>query len=378
MDPHRLDALLALLVLVETQAEAALLDVSGGTRVAAHLVGVAAAAVLALHRRATWPAFLGAQALFVGGQLTGDVVTDGLVLPLFVVLFMNVSAAAQISGRQFWLVPLVTATAGVTALLVDTYDDDVTSILWAIFFFSCATAAGGRLLDSRARLSRALREKARRAEAEEAERAEQAMLDERARIAGELHDIVAHALSGMVVQASAARRLTDRDPERAREAFAAVEASGREALGELRRLLGVLRREDEELQLAPAPSLAHLDALVRRVTAAGLPVRVTVEGDAVALPAGVDVIAYRVVQEALAAALESGRSGRAEVVVRFGDGDVELGVRDDGHGDDGDPRRLMGMRERVSLVGGELRVSRPRDGGHLLEARLPIAAEAPA
>ena len=373
LDPYRLDALLAALVLLETQVEALLLDVEGTLQLTAHLIGVASAALIFFHRRATWPAFLGAQALFFVGQSQSDVITDGLVAPLFVFIFMNVSAAAQISGRRFWLVPVITSVAGVAALTIDSYPDDASSYLWSLLFFSGATAAGGRLLDSRVRLSRALREKTARAEAEEAERAEAAVLAERERIAGELHDIIAHALSGMVVQASAARRLTDTSPDRAREAFAAVEESGRDALGELRRLLGVLRREDEELALAPTPSLEHIEALVHRAATAGLPVRLTVEGDVRELPAGVDVTAYRVVQEALGAALEAGGAGRADVVVRYRRDAVELDVRDDGLKDSDDPRRMMGMRERVALFGGDLHLARPRDGGHLLRARLPVA-----
>ena len=378
MDPYRLDALLAAFVLVETQIEALLLDADGSLQLTAHLIGVASAVLVFFHRRATWPAFLGAQLLFFIGQSQSDVITDGLVAPLFVFLFMNVSAAAQISGRKFWLVPVITAVAGTAALSVDTYPDDISSYAWTLLFFSGATAAGGRLLDSRVRLSRALREKTARVEAEEAERAEQAVLAERERIAGELHDIIAHALSGMVVQASAARRLTDTHPARAREAFGAVEESGREALGELRRLLGVLRREDEELALAPTPSLAHIETLARRVGASGLPVILLVEGERRELPAGVDVTAYRVVQEALAAALELGGAGRAEVTVRYRRDAVELEVRDDGLKDIDDPRRLMGMRERVALFGGDLHVGRPRNGGHSLRARLPVAEVATA
>jgi len=156
--------------------------------------------------------------------------------------------------------------------------------------------------------------------------------------------------------------------------FAAVEASGRESLAELRRLLGVLRREDEDLALAPTPSLAHVDALVARVRAAGLPVDVRLDGAPVALPAGVDLTAYRVVQEALREALEEGRAGRAAVRVRYEDGAVVVEVRDDGHGEAAPGRRLLGMRERVQLVGGELDVGVPREGGHRLRARLPFEA----
>ena len=137
--------------------------------------------------------------------------------------------------------------------------------------------------------------------------------EERTRIAGELHDVVAHALSAMTVQAAAARRLTERDPEKAAVAFATVEHTGREALTELRRLLGVLRREDEELALAPQPSLAHIGGLASRVTSAGLPVALSISGEPRPLPAGVDLTAYRVVQEALGGARDRGQAGRAEV-----------------------------------------------------------------
>jgi signal transduction histidine kinase len=198
------------------------------------------------------------------------------------------------------------------------------------------------------------------------------MLEERTRIAGELHDVVAHALSAMVVQASAARRLVPRDPERAQAAFASVEVTGRDALTEIRSLLGVLRREDEDLALAPQPSLAHVSSLVKRTAAAGLPVDLHVEGDARPLPAGIDLTAYRVLQAALGGALEHGGAGRAEVTVRYGAERVEVEVFDDGSGD-GDARLLLGARERVALYGGDLE-SGPSAGGHSVRARLPVGA----
>ena len=163
----------------------------------------------------------------------------------------------------------------------------------------------GRLLRSRAALNRALREKAALLERRRVDAAGRAVVDERTRIAGELHDVVAHALSAMTVQATGARRLTLTRPALARDAFGAIETAGREALDELRRLLGVLRREDAELTLAPQPSLRHARSLARRTTAAGLPVTLRVEGEERELPVGLDVTAYRVVQDAL------GRGARA-------------------------------------------------------------------
>jgi signal transduction histidine kinase len=173
------------------------------------------------------------------------------------------------------------------------------------------------------------------------------------------------------VQATAARRLAEREPAQAAQAFAAVEGTGREALTELRRLLGVLRKEDEELALAPHPSLVHVDGLVRRATAAGLPVALTVTGAARPLPAGVDLTAYRIVQEALGRARDAGSAGRADVTVAYGADDVSVEIRDDGAPAD---RVLLGMRERVAVYGGELSTAALDGGGWRVTARLPSEA----
>ncbi len=226
----------------------------------------------------------------------------------------------------------------------------------------------GRVLRNRSQLNATLREKAERLRRERADQAEQAAIEERTRIAGELHDVVAHAMSAMVVQAGGARRLAEKDPERARAAFGAVEETGREALTDIRRLLGVLRREDEEIALAPQPSLRHLDSLVRRTHAAGLPVTLEIEGEERPLPPGVDLTAYRLVQSALGGALDHGAAGQAAIAVRYRPDGVDLEVSDDGDG----VRPLDGVRERVSLYGGQLHAGRRRGGGHRVRARLPV------
>jgi len=226
----------------------------------------------------------------------------------------------------------------------------------------------GRVIANRSRLNAALLEKAERLRRDRADQAEQAAAEERARIANELHDVVAHAMSAMVVQAGGARRLAEKNPARARDAFAAVEETGREALTEIRRLLGVLRHQDDEIALAPAPSLRHLAALVRRVEAAGLPIDLRVDGAERPLPPGVDLTAYRLVQAALGDALERGGAGRAEVRVRYRADGIDLDVCDDGAG----ARPLAGVRERVSLYGGQLHAGRRRSGGHAVRAKLPV------
>ena len=172
----------------------------------------------------------------------------------------------------------------------------------------------------------------------------------------------------MTVQATGARRLTLNRPELAREAFAAIETTGREALDELRRLLGVLRSEETSVSLAPQPSLRHLRSLTRRTSAAGLPVALRVEGEPRELAAGLDVTAYRVIQEALLAAREQGDAGRADVRVAYRAELLELEIRDDGASVGARP--LTGIRERVLLHGGRFVAGARRSGSHTVSAAL--------
>ena len=219
------------------------------------------------------------------------------------------------------------------------------------------------------------KERATRAEREREERARVAVADERARIARELHDVVGHSVSVMTVQASAVRRLLLPEQQREREALLVVERTGREALAEMRRMVGVLRRPEEAPALAPQPSLEHLDKLVAQAREAGLPVELRVEGDSVQLPAGVDLTAYRLIQEGLTNTIKHARATRAEVLVRYTGDHVELAVSDDGDGSgsgDGGGHGLVGMRERVSVYGGELEAGSTPSGGYRLRARLPI------
>jgi len=221
------------------------------------------------------------------------------------------------------------------------------------------------------------RERAARAEREREERARSAVTEERARIARELHDVVGHSVSVMTVQASAVRRLLRPEQEREREALLIVEQTGREALAEMRRMVGVLRRPEEGPALAPQPSLEHVERLVEQAREAGLPVELRVEGDPLPLPAGVDLTAYRLVQEGLTNALKHARARRAQVLVRYGDGGIEVTVSDDGRGagsGDGGGHGLVGMRERVAVYGGELEAGPRPEGGYRLRARLPLVA----
>jgi signal transduction histidine kinase len=217
--------------------------------------------------------------------------------------------------------------------------------------------------------------RAGRAEADREQRAREAVADERTRIARELHDVVAHAISVIVLQAKGGRRMLAIEPEQTRQALDTIVDSGEQALTEMRRLLGMLRRSDDELAMAPLPSLRQLDILAEQVSSAGLPVELRVEGEPVALAPAVDLSAYRIVQEALTNALKHAGPARARVVVRYGARDLELEISDDGRGTataNGGGHGLAGMRERADLFGGEVEgVDRP-EGGFVVRARLPL------
>ncbi len=369
------DAVLAAVALVSILVEAAFAEASIGARLAALAPGALVAGALLVRRRRPLAAVAtGAAALIVTNLLERDVY-DQLNTPYFAFLFLVYAMAARESRRRVLVgVGISLATIVVVTLTLDRRLEDTSlagQLLVGIGFFVVAPVFAGRLLHSRLRLNHALEAKAGRAAAARDERAAEAAAAERTRIAGELHDLVAHALGAMTVQASAARRFADRDAARAETALAAVEQTGRDALGELRTLLEVLRDDDAEPLHGPQPTLAQLGALADRAGAAGLGVTVTVEGARPAgLPAGVDLTAYRVVQDALRAARGDGGAGAASVTVRYLHDRVEVEVSDDGPG--GSERKLLGLRERVRLYGGEVSVRAAAGGGHVVRARLPL------
>ena len=236
------------------------------------------------------------------------------------------SVAAWGSRRAALLAGGVAAVVVVVVMTLPRADADVVDAA-----FVSLSLAGAWVLGDRARVQRALaaelRERAARLERERASEARRAVASERARIARELHDVVAHHVSMMVVQAEAGPVAVATEPDRAAGAFEAIAATGRQALVEMRRLLGVLRGDtDQAPSLAPQPGLAQVPSLVEQVGRAGLRVELVVEGMEAALPPGIDLSAYRIVQEALTNALRHGGSGRARVLVRYGERDLELRI----------------------------------------------------
>jgi signal transduction histidine kinase len=374
LDPERALTALAVAFAVAQVVEAALID-DAGVRAVTLAGAVLTPIPLAFSWRAPLRSLLAFDALCVLGAVLGGQLLQATQVTVFLamaglfVLGLRAGTRDLVVGCVASLV-LLTATA-----IIQGADGDVLSgIAWVALIPIAIPALLGRVLRSRNALNRRLDEQARQIERNRVERERAAVLGERTRIARELHDVVAHDVSVMLVQAAAAKRTVPSDVDRARAAIAAVEDTGREALGELRRLLGVLRRGDEELALAPQPSLERIGALVERMRATGLPVELEVAGDPLHLPPGVDAAAFRIVQEALVNVMRHAQATRALVRVGYEPAAVELEVTDDGPGVGSvrDGRGLMSLRERVALYGGELRAERRRPRGFELWARLPV------
>lgn len=235
----------------------------------------------------------------------------------------------------------------------------------------------GNAIRTRQLRADAFEDKATRLEREQ-ERAKQAALaEERARIARELHDVVAHSVSVMVVQAGAARQVLKASPEQATESLLAVEATGREAMTELRNLLGLLSDDGEDISLAPQPGIDELEPLIQRVRDAGLPVELRVIGESQPLPSGVDLTAYRIVQEALTNALKYSGLARTEIILDYRDTELKVEVLDEGSAESARAggragRGLVGMRERAALYGGTLEAGPRLERGYAVRAWLPF------
>jgi signal transduction histidine kinase len=278
--------------------------------------------------------------------------------------------------------PARTAAAGVAmlavALVVVELRVPVTGTTANIPFIwvpMCAAFAAGRVLRARDLRHAETSDRARRLEVERDASVRAAVADERERIARELHDIVAHSVSVMVVQAGAAEDLLDRDPRRARQPLLSIQDTGREAVAELRRMLGLLRGEASPA-LAPQPGTAQLEELAAQMRAAGLPVSLHVAGTPRPLPPGLELAGYRIVQEALTNALRHAGPASATVSLRYAEQALEIEIVDDGRGGpvNGRGHGLIGMRERTTLYGGELDAGPRPDGGFRVRVRLPVEA----
>jgi signal transduction histidine kinase len=316
-------------------------------------------------------------AAVVLGGLIGEAALTGPP-DLLVEIVMTLSACYSVGAHAERRQSLIGVTFAVAVITVLALIDDPNDVFWPVTFFVFLPWLMGRMLRNQLYLARELAEKADRAEHAREEEARRAIAEERNRVARELHDVLAHNLSVMVVQAGAARRIAERDPGRAGQAAELIRTTGRETLAELRQLFGPVRRGEGEA-LAGPPTLRRVDRLLARARDAGLKVEAQVEGKEVPLPPGVDLTAYRVVQEALTNVIKHAGAGRARVAVRYEPWEVVVEVEDDGVGPSGDGalgetgggHGLVGMRERVNLYGGVFQAGRRRGGGFAVRARLP-------
>jgi signal transduction histidine kinase len=344
-----------------------------GSRAVSTLGIVAFGALLTQRRRHPWVAFaaMGVWPLLglaTGGQL--QILFLGQLVPMIVVVY---SVARHGPGRLKWLGALAAATVLVLAdLFIDLLQDPGELIFhWGVVTLAYLVGRGLRASEERAAAAAV---RAVRAETAARERAAAAVADERARIARELHDIVAHSMSVMVVQAGAAEQVVDDDPEFARRALVAIRSTGTGALAEMRRLVAVLRAP-ESADLTPQPGVDSLPVLVDAVREAGLEVDLEVGGERRELPAGLDLTAYRIVQEALTNVRRHSEAGRAAVSLDFGRQALQITVHDDGPSRDGAGEAghgIIGMRERVALFGGQLETA--NGAGFTVRAVLPLEA----
>lgn len=309
---------------------------------------------------------------------------DGRLIPFLIGVFLIGMAASFLLGnlrdaRHAWM-GLAIVLCGAATVVYNQPAHSAGEFVFIPILFGISWLAGFALR-SREEQAEAAEARAAQAEREREAAARVAVAEERARIARELHDIVAHAVSVMVLQVGAVRhKLPDALADET-DALRGVEQAGRAALGEMRRLLGAMRSDGDGLELAPQPSLRNLSSLVADVERAGLPVSLHVEGEPSRLPPAIDLSAYRIVQEGLTNALKHAHASHADVTVRYCPDEVQIEVRDDGQGgtsSDGRGHGLVGIRERVKIYGGEMTAgTAPDGGGFVLRTRLPIGDQGP-
>jgi signal transduction histidine kinase len=339
-------------------------------------VPAVAVMVLPLFGRRRFPFAAPAAYWLIAAALT---FVDGLLIPFMVSLFPVGMASAFLLGnlrdsRQAWT-GLAIVLGGITTVVYNIPGHATPELLFIPIDFGISWAAGFALRE-RAEKAEAAEIRARQAEREREAAARVAVAEERSRIARELHDIVAHAVSVMVLQVGAVRHKLPDALAEDRDALRSVECAGRTALAEMRRLLAAIRPDGDEAELVPQPGLDGLDSLLEEIERAGLPVELHVDGEAFPLPRGVELSAYRIVQEGLTNALKHAGASDADVTVRYRPDELEIEVRDNGQGSatsDGLGHGLVGVRERVKIYGGEMTAGRATEGGFVLSTRLPVS-----
>lgn len=370
--PRAADIALAAVVVVVGQAFAWAAPTIDGPKAVTVPVALVVGVALAWRRHAPLTVLL----VTLGAVVAQEAVVrrSPSIVFLAILLIIVSSAAAHLPPRRGLLAGAIALISVEAVDLLDRTASRSDKVFTAVVLVGLPWLAGRLLHDQRAR-SRELVVQNDHLRVERDERARAAVAAERVRIARDLHDVIAHSVSVMIVQAGAAEQILGVDPARAREPLEAIRATGKAALNDMRRLLGVLRTDEEGLDLAPQPTLRDLEALAERFSAAGLPVRLAIRGEQAVLPPGIEMTAYRVCQEALTNALRHG-GGQATLTVELGPQAVEIAVSDDGAGRPAEHvatggHGLVGMRERVALYGGELQAGLRPGGGFAVRARLP-------
>ncbi len=378
IDRVRVDELVGLAVLVAIELDAWLGSAPGGRALPA-VAGVVFSLAVAVRRR--WPlaGILVVLAIWTISTVLGNRngVQGAPVVAPVILLFYGSGAFAP-ERRSVWVLGLAVLAISIDALIAGGHQ--ASNLPATEVFGLLVPYAVGRVVRARAARERAYRERSERLDAGRDMTASTAAYEERTRIARELHDVIAHSVSVMVIQAGGARLVLSADPARAEASLRSVERAGRDALAEMRRLLGVLDAGRDSRALAPQPGLADIQDLLSRARASGLATELRVDGQPTPVSPALDLCAYRIVQEALTNAIKHAAPARADVRVSWGRESVELEISDDGRGPGavtGAPsgHGLAGMRERVALHGGSIE-SRPGDsGGFIVRARLPLARE---
>ena len=375
------DGLTALLAVVAI-LEVALAGGSGNAPRTTRWFEIPAMAVLVL------PVFARRRFPFAGPAVfwllaAGISIVDGRLIPFAESLFVLGMADAFLLGKLRDVreagIGLVVVVGGTVTIVYNIPNHSASQFVFIPLVFAVSWLAGFAIRE-RAEQVEAAEGRAVQAEREREAGARIAVAEERARIARELHDIVAHAVSVMVLQVGAVRHNLPEGLAEDRDALSSVEQAGRTALAEMRRLLAAMRTEGEEAELAPQPGLDRLDSLVAEIGRAGLPVHLHVDGDPFPLPRAVDLSAYRIVQEGLTNALKHAHASQADVTVHYLPDELGLQVRDNGQGgstSDGLGHGLVGIRERVKIYGGEMSAGNSTGGGFLLSTRLPVNGERP-
>ena len=336
--------------------------------------------VLPLFTRRTLPFAAPATYWLIAAALS---FVDGQLIPFMNSLFPVGMASAFLLGnlrdsRHAWT-GLAIVLGSIVTVVYNIPGHANAELLFIPVDFGISWAAGFALRE-RAERAEAAETRATQAERERDAAARIAVAEERARIARELHDIVAHAVSVMVLQVGAVRHKLPDALAEDRDALRGVERAGRTALAEMRRLLAAMRRDGDDVEFTPQPGLDGLDSLLQEVGRAGLPVELHVDGEPFPLPRGVDLSAYRIVQEGLTNVLKHARATDADVTVRYRSDELEIEVRDNGRGratSDGLGHGLVGVRERVKLYGGQMAAGAATEGGFVLSTRLPLSDERP-